>query len=99
MIKKSGQKNPYPYSGWVFLGLLTDGGGKNQKAPPPIPKICHTYPTMMKLDTVITCLKKIQKIYKSREHSLRSADVIIFSPEISNFCYFKKHRYRLHFNS
>ena len=28
-------------------------------------KICHTYPTMMKLGTVIPYLKKIQKIYKS----------------------------------
>ena len=34
---------------------------------PPLPKICHTYPTMMKLDTVIPDLKKIQKIYESRD--------------------------------
>ena len=40
---------------------------------PPLPKICHTYPTMMKLDTVILYLRKIQKIYKSREHPLSSA--------------------------
>ena len=38
---------------------------------PPIPKICHTYPTMMKLDTVIPYLRKIQKIYKSRNTSLK----------------------------
>ena len=36
-----------PYSGWAFLGLLTDG-----TFWPPLPKIRHTYPTMMKLDTV-----------------------------------------------
>ena len=30
-------------------------------------KICHTYPTMMKLDTVISYLKKIKKIYESRD--------------------------------
>ena len=29
----------------------------------PLPKICHTYPTMTKLDTVIPYLKKIEKIY------------------------------------
>ena len=29
-----------------------------------LPKICHTYPTMMKLDTVIPYPKKIQKIYE-----------------------------------
>ena len=39
-----------------FFGLLTDVGG---------PKICHTYPSMMKLGTVIPYQSKIQKIYKS----------------------------------
>ena len=29
----------------------------------PIPKICHTYPTMIKLGIAIPCLKKIQKLY------------------------------------
>ena len=33
----------------------------------PLPKICHTYPTVMKLGTVIPYLKKIQKIYESRD--------------------------------
>ena len=37
---------------------------------PPHPKICHTYPTMIKLDKFIPYLKKIQKIYKSRETPL-----------------------------
>ena len=36
--------------GWVFLGLLTDGG---RPFWPPLPKIRHTYPAMMKVDTVI----------------------------------------------
>ena len=36
----------------------------------PLRKICHTYPTMMKLGTVIPYLRKIQKIYKSRDISL-----------------------------
>ena len=35
-----------------------------------LPKICHTYPAMVKLGTVISYLKKIQKIYKSRDRSL-----------------------------
>ena len=34
---------------------------------PPSPKICHTYPTMIKLGTVIPYLKKIQKTYESRD--------------------------------
>ena len=37
------------------------------KKAPPLPKICHRYPTMMKLGTVIPYLKKIQKIYESRD--------------------------------
>ena len=42
-----------------ILGLLTDGGKKI-----PFPEICYTYPTMMKLGTIILYLKKIQKTYK-----------------------------------
>ena len=41
-------------------------GGEGQKASTPspqLPKICHTYPTMMKLGTVRPYLKKIQKMY------------------------------------
>ena len=36
----------------------------------PLPKICHTYPTLMKLGTVIPYPKKIQKIYESHETPL-----------------------------
>ena len=36
----------------------------------PLPKIYHTYPTMMKLGTVIPYPKKIQKIYESRDTPL-----------------------------
>ena len=60
------------------------------------PKICHTYPKIMKLGTVIPYLKKIQKIHESRDTLL---DISIFSPEISKFCYIKKYRYRLHFDT
>ena len=46
-----------------LFGATHGLGWGGRKAP--VPKICHTYPTMMKLGTVITYLKKIQKIYKS----------------------------------
>ena len=36
----------------------------------PLPKIHQTYPTMMKLVTVIPYLRKIQKMYKSRDTPL-----------------------------
>ena len=42
-----------------------EGGQKG-----PLPEISHTYPTVMKLGTVIPYLKKIQKIYKPRETPL-----------------------------
>ena len=42
------------------------GGGKKVS----LPKICHTYPTNMKLGTVIPYLKKTQEIYESREAPL-----------------------------
>ena len=41
------------------------GAGVGKKAP--LHKICHTNPTMMKLSTIIPCLKKIQIIYESRD--------------------------------
>ena len=51
----------------------------------PLPKICHTYPTMMKLGTVIPYLKKIQKIYESRDTPVTSADISIFHWKSANF--------------
>ena len=35
-----------------------------------LPKTCHTYPTIIKLDTVIPYLRKTKKVYKSRDTSL-----------------------------
>ena len=34
---------------------------------PPLSKICHIYPTKMKLGTIIPYLKKTKKIYESRD--------------------------------
>ena len=48
-----------------FFGAAHGWGVGGQKGP--LPKICHAYPTMMKLGTVIPCLKKIQKIYESHD--------------------------------
>ena len=55
------------------------GGGEGSKKSPPLPKICHTYPIMMKLDILIPYLKKIQKKYIDHvTHPLSSADISIF---------------------
>ena len=67
----------------AFSGLLTDEG-VGQKGP--LPKIFHTYSTLKKYGTVIPYLKGDQKRNKSRDPLLE-----FFLPEISNFCYIKKH--------
>ena len=51
-----------------FFGIAHGWWG-SKKAP--FPKICHTYPTMMKLGTVILYLQKIQKIYESHDTPLK----------------------------
>ena len=57
-----------PIQDGLFRGRSRIGGWA--KKAPPLPKICHTYPTMMKLDTVIPYVKKIQTIYVSRDTPL-----------------------------
>ena len=37
-----------------------------EKKGPPLPNICHTYPTMTKYRTLIPYLKDIKKVKKSR---------------------------------
>ena len=43
------------------------GGGGGGGIFGPLLKIRHTYTTMMKLGTCISYLRKIQKVYKSRD--------------------------------
>ena len=50
-----------------FFGAAHGWGGPKR---PTLPKICHTYPTMMKLGAVIPYLKRIREIYGSRDTSL-----------------------------
>ena len=57
------------YSGWLFFGLITDGGGE-AKDPQPPHKSCHTYSAVMTFGRVILYLKKIKTIYKSRDTNL-----------------------------
>ena len=38
------------------------GGGRLEAKRPPPPKVCHRYPTMMKLGTVISYLKNKQDV-------------------------------------
>ena len=47
----------FPYKYMSCLWSLMGGGSKKVA----LPKICHTYPKMMKLGKVVPYLKKIQK--------------------------------------
>ena len=83
-----------------FGGLLMDeGGGGGAKKPPalksgshPNDETWHSYTLPKKEDP-----KNIPMNYLT--HPLSSADITIFSPEISKFCYIKKYRYRLYFDT
>ena len=57
-LEKMCTKNMVPKI-WAAHGW--EGGKKAS-----LPKICHTYPRMMKRGTVIPYPKKIQKVYDSR---------------------------------
>ena len=48
------------------MGLFGAAHGWRGSKKTPLSKICHTYPTLIKLSTVTPYLMKIQKIYKSR---------------------------------
>ena len=57
----------------IFLNPIQDGLfrgcsliGVGQKAPPPLPKICHTYLTMVKLGSY-TSPKEDPEIYESHD--------------------------------
>ena len=60
-VLKSSVESFNPNQAGLFQGCSRMG----PKRPPSLPKICHTYPAMMKLGTVIPYPKKIQKIYES----------------------------------
>ena len=57
-----------PIQEGLFRGCSRMEGGERKR--PHLPKICHTYPTMMKPGTVIPYPKKIQKLYESRDITL-----------------------------
>ena len=76
-----------------FRGCSRMGGIKR----PTLSKICHTYPTMIKLGTVIPYPKRFQKIYESRDTHL---DFCLNQHFFTgNQQIFKKYRYRMSFDT
>ena len=49
------------------MGFFGAAQGWGRPKGTPLSKICHTYPRRMKLGTVIPYLKKIKKIFESRD--------------------------------
>ena len=66
-----------------LFGAAHGSGGGGKKAS--LPKICRTYLAIIKLGTVISYLKKIKKYLNHVTHPLCSAEISVFSPEISKF--------------
>ena len=91
-----------PIQDRYFWGCSQMGGAKR----PPSVKSVHikiklhiSYNHENWHNYTLPCLKKIKKYINHLTHPLVSADMGIFSAEIGNFCYIKKYRYRLHFNT
>ena len=80
-----------PIQDGLFWSCSRMGGGQ-KRSPGPLSKICQTYHAMMKF-------RSFEKYVNHVTHSLSSVDISIFSLEISKFCYIKKYRYRLYFDT
>ena len=74
------------------IDLFEAAPGWRDAKRPCLPKICYTYPTMMKMCTVITYLKRWNKYINHVTHSLSVTD-------ISKFFYIKTYRYKFHFDT
>ena len=57
------------------MGLFGATSGFWGKKAPQLPKICHTYPTMMKLYTVVLTQERSKKYIDHVTHHLSSADI------------------------
>ena len=60
-------------------------GGEGGGAKKPFSKICHTYPTVMKLGIIMPYLKKIKKYLNHVTFPLSSADSAFFHRKSANF--------------
>ena len=71
--------------------------GRGIKRPPSLK--CFIHIRQWWNLAVIPYLKKTQKYMNNVTYILSSANISIFSPEISKFCFIPKYRYRLHFDN
>ena len=71
------------------------------RAPHPLylKLVSHTYPTILKLDTIIAYLKNIQKLQNCVAHPLISVDMGIVSTKISKSCLVVNTEKKFHFST
>ena len=72
-------------------------GWRGAKRPPSLKSVTHIL--QWNLAQLYLTLRTSKKNMNHVTCALSSADISIFSPEISRFCYIKKYRYRLHFST
>ena len=72
------------------------GWGRAKRPSPSLKSVTHIL-QWWNLAQLYLTQRRSKKYMNHVTHPLSSADISIFSPEISKFCYIKKCRYRLHF--
>ena len=86
-----------PVQDGLFWGCSRMGGG-GQKCPHSLNSFTHIL-QLWNLAELYLTKRRSKKYMNHVTHSLSSADISIFSPEISKFCYINKYRYRLYFET
>ena len=81
---------------WACSWIGEGGGGG--KVPPSLKSVTHIL-QWSNLAQLYLTQRSSKKYMNHVTHPLSSADISIFSPEISKFCYIKKYRYRLYFDT
>ena len=86
-----------PVQDGLLRGCSLMEGGR-AKRPPSLKPVTHILQWWNFAQLYLT-QRRSKKYMNHVTHPLSSADISIFSPEISKFCYIKKCRYRFHFNT
>ena len=87
-----------PIQDAVFRGRSQRGRGA-KRPPPSIESVTHIL-QWWNLPQLYLTQRRSKNYMDHMTHSLSSAEISsIFSPEISKFCFIKKYRYRLYFDT
>ena len=91
-----GLKSFNPIQDGSFWGCSRiGGGGKKASSIKSVTMISYNDETWQ----LYFSQRRFRKYMNHVTHPLSSADINIFSPEISKSCYIKKYGYRLHFDA